>query len=231
MFKLHLVGERVYRAVNNRYFALFQFPENIHTVNIAGVIDTDMDFEIINQSQKRGDIVDFMHMGAQAYFAVQQIPQHLVFGRKANVFLFAASGFTIFLYFLAHLIQTAAQHGNRPHSSGRTFAFPGVCFHGIKPKGAFESGAGNQRIGAGIGVISDDGRMSADNISAAGHHTRIQHAHFDRISHGLVVHLNRIQRVGQSQNGILMLIGLSFGAGLTGTFHADVTVRIDKCRG
>ena len=43
----------------------------VRPVNIAGVIDADINFKFVDQPQKCGNIVDFMDVGAQAYLAAQ----------------------------------------------------------------------------------------------------------------------------------------------------------------
>ena len=73
--------------------------------------------------------------------------------------------------------------------------------------------------------------MPANNIAAARYDTGIQHAGFHCVPESFIIHLNRIQGIGQGHNRIKMLVGFTVAARFTGALHADMAVGIDKRRG
>ena len=102
---------------------------------------------------------------------------------------------------------------------------------GLKPKAALMPDAGNQRLRGRAGVVADDGGPAADDVAAPGKDAGVQHAQLHGVAERAVVHLHGIQRVGEEQERLHVLVGLSLGPRLPRPLHADVAVRVDEGRG
>ena len=130
----------------------------------------------------------------------------------------------------AHVVQLGAQDGQRAHARVGARALPLARGHRVVAKGGLDPRAADERLVGVRAVVADDGGVAADDVAAARHHARVEHAALDGVAEALVVHLDRVQHVGVGQHGVHVLVGLGLVARLAGADQADVAVGVDKGR-